>query len=494
MKAFFFRAFSPSLLAILISLPSTVPARPEEASRTVGSAIQGERIPTDLTRKQPLLIWPGDPTQMDVVWQLTATAPSTIDWGADTTYALGSHVTNEYGSDHQHAYTISGLTPGRRYCYRVTTSGSAVRKGTFYAAPPPNTYNLKLFAYGDTRTGASEHNVVAGAMVSDYTADSACQSLILSVGDLTYNGETESYWDSEFFNAAYPNVRTLTANLPYQSAMGNHEGTGTLFRKYFPYPFAGGRYWSFDYGPVHVTVLDQYTSYAPGSAQYTWLTNDLATATKPWKIIVLHEPGWSAGGGHENNVLVQNYIQPLCLQYNVPLVIGGHNHYYARAEVNGVEHITTGGGGAPLYAPNPSYPYIVRTAQSYHYCKIAITGGVLSFQALTPPGSILDTFTLQLPASVEPPAAEASLGTARPNPFSGSTEIDWNLPAGRRAELVILDVSGRQIRRFLLEEAGSHATQWDGSDASGRPLGSGIYYYRIEPQQTHQIGKLLLLR
>jgi hypothetical protein len=494
MKAFVFRTIPLSLLIILACLISAVPALPAARPEGAGSAIQAERIPTDLTRKQPLLIWPGDVTQMKVVWQLTSTAPSTIDWGVDTTYAVGSQITAEYGADHQHTYTITGLAPAQKYYYRVTTAGSPVYKGNFNSAPSPNATDLKFFVYGDTRTNTSEHNLVAGAMVSGYTAEPAYQSLVLSVGDLVATGGTESVWDSEFFNATYTNIRALTAHLPYHSCMGNHEGTGILFAKYFPYPFQGGRYWSFDYGPIHVTVIDQYTSYAPGSAQYTWITSDLAASTKPWKFILLHEPGWSAGGGHENNVSVQNYIQPLCVQYHVPVVLGGHNHYYARAEVNGIEHITTGGGGAPLYTPNSSYPYIVRAAQAYHYCKIEISGGVLTFTALTPTGTILDTFTLQRPASVEPPTPEASLGTARPNPFSSSTVIDWNLPAGLQADLVILDVCGRQIRRFPLAQIGSHSTRWDGTNATGQPVGSGSYYYRIEPEQDHQMGKLLLLR
>jgi hypothetical protein len=40
-------------------------------------------------------------------------------------------------------------------------------------------------------------------------------------------------------------------------------------------------------------------------------------------------------------------------------VFGGHNHYYACAEVNGVIYITTGGGDAPLITPDPSYPNVV---------------------------------------------------------------------------------------------------------------------------------------
>jgi len=85
---------------------------------------------------------------------------------------------------------------------------------------------------------------------------------------------------------------------------------------------------------------------------------------------------------------------------------------------------------------------------------------------------------------------------ARPNPFSRETVIDWSLPPGHRADLVILDVSGRQIRRFPLSEAGPHSVRWDGADEQGRPLQSGIYYYRLDPNpgSKPQGGKLLYLR
>lgn len=38
-------------------------------------------------------------------------------------------------------------------------------------------------------------------------------------------------------------------------------------------------------------------------------------------------PGWTSGGSHGNNSTVQSVIQPLCTQYGVDFVIGGHNHY-----------------------------------------------------------------------------------------------------------------------------------------------------------------------
>ena len=95
------------------------------------------------------------------------------------------------------------------------------------------------------------------------------------------------------------------------------------------------------------------------ATQLTWLELTLQPAQKPWKIIVLHAPGWQAAGGHLNNAQVQTDIQPLCVTYGVQIVLGGHVHYYSRAVVSGVQHVTSGGGGADLYTPVAGQPNVV---------------------------------------------------------------------------------------------------------------------------------------
>jgi hypothetical protein len=447
----------------------------------------------DLMRKQPYLIWPGDPTRMEVLWQLSASGTSTLEWGADTSCALGSTQTSEYGADHQHASTIPDLTPGALYYYRVRAGGPAYA-GSFHAAPPPDQTDLKFLAYGDTRSNPAVHDGVASAMVATWNADPEYQSLALVVGDLVYHGDLETDWTDQFFSPAYPNIRALMAHVPYHTCIGNHDGTGPLFMKYFPYPFVSSRYWSFDYGPMHVTVIDQYTSYGPGSAQLQWIESDLAASTKRWKFIVLHAPGWSAGGGHENDATVQTCIQPLCVRYGVPIVFGGHNHYYARAEVDGVEHLTIGGGGAPLYTPNPSYPFIVATARANHFCRVSIQGDQLTFEAVTPQGQVLDSFTLAAPASVAANDPRPSPGRAVPNPSCSATVIRWSAPVSSGAQLRIMDPAGRLVRTLALGSGEDHATRWDGLDDRGRQVGSGLYYFRPEPSAGALPGKLLIVR
>jgi hypothetical protein len=351
----------------------------------------------DLMRKQPYLIYPGDPTQMQVLWQLTDVATSTFEWGTDTTCALGSVVNAEY-DDHQHVQTLEGLTPATKYWYRVTTDGVPYR-GSFTTAPNAWATKLKFLAYGDTRTYPVTHNQVAGAILNSIAADSAYQTLSLFVGDFITSGTSEASWTTEFFDPSMTNVRRLMANLPIQSCAGNHEGTGALFPKYFPFPFVTGRYWSFDYGPIHVTVVDQYSSYAPGSPQLQWIASDLAGSKKTWKILLLHEPGWSASGGHPNNPSVQSYLQPLCEQYGVSIVFSGHNHYYARATVNGVQHVTTGGGGAPFHVPDLLQPNLVSVTQANHHCTLAVDGDTLRFKSFnTAGGAVLDSFTAVRPS------------------------------------------------------------------------------------------------
>jgi len=344
-------------------------------------------------RKAPYVTFAGTNTEMVVHWQLTTTEPCTFAWGTDTSCAAGSRQTAEYGGDHQHRYTVSGLVPGGNYYYRVT-DGPQRYTGSFRAAPADSATTLKFIAYGDTRSDPMTHNAVADAIATTFTRDSAYHTMVISGGDLVADGNKDSNWDNELFNPAFTHIQYMLANLPYQSCVGNHEGTGSLFAKYFSYPFVAHHYWSFDYCPAHFAVLDQYTGYGPGSAELAWLTKDLATSSKPWKFILLHEPGWSAGGDHKNNVSVQTYIQPLCEQYHVSIVFGGHNHYYARAVVNGVEHITTGGGGAPMYKPNATDPHIVATSMTHHFCTVAIDSTVLHFTAITLNGAVIDTFSM----------------------------------------------------------------------------------------------------
>ncbi len=422
-------------------------------------------------RKQPYLIYPGDNTQMKVLYQLSASDSCRIFWGTDSGALADSMVTTEYGTDHQHAALLTDLTPGKRYYYTVAQD-TIVYSGSFFTAPGTAAAQTSFFAYGDTRSYPSDHNQIAGLMVNEYNTEPELQSFVFVVGDLVTHGDYESDWRDEFFNPSYHNIMTMLANLPYQSCMGNHEQSGMLFQKYFPYPFIARRYWSFDYGPAHFVIVDQYTSYSTGSAQLNWIANDLSASAKPWKLICLHEPGWSAGG-HGNNLSVQNYLQPLCEQYNVQIVFGGHNHYYARAEVNEVFHITTGGGGAPLYTPNQSYPHIITTAQVHHYCKIEIDNDWMSFAAIDQEGTVFDSFFLNQ-YGIELLNVEISSSYIPVGEDSLRLLLQMENPAAHELQLAAL-INGLESSYFDSVEL------FDDGEHSDGGAGDGIWGHTIAP-------------
>jgi hypothetical protein len=355
-------------------------------------------------RKGPYLIYPGNNTKMMVLWQLDSSQSCTLEWGPDTSYSDGNTVTTEYGTDHQHKHTITDLTPGSKYYYRVTVDLNQYT-GSFRAAPPEDANSIKFLGYGDTRTNIFDHNMVDKAIIEAFEADPNYQTFTLLSGDWVNKGERERDWDYEFFNRSLLSTIRLHANLPINGCIGNHEydddsNPPTFFNKYWPYPYVSGFYWSFDYGPVHIAVIDQYEkAYNPGSAQYNWLRNDLATANKPWRFLHFHKPGYSAGH-HGDEDDVQDYIQPLCERYGVDMVFCGHNHYYARCDKNGVKHITGGGGGAPLRNGSLNYSeYVEVYVKTYHFCKIDIRGDELNFEAVAPDGTVIDAFTIRHPSS-----------------------------------------------------------------------------------------------
>jgi hypothetical protein len=431
---------------------------------------------TAVLRKGPYLIYPGVNTQMTVLWQLSATESCSIDWGTDTSYGSSANVP-EYGTDHQYRYNITNLTPGVKYYYKVTT-GAGINTGSFTAAPASNATNVKLFMYGDTRSNPASHNTVATGMVNTYTGDSGYQTICLHAGDWV-ESDSETTWTSQWFtgNSQTTKLYEFIRNVPLAGCIGNHEGGASVFRKYWPFPFVNSEYWSFDYGPVHVAVVDQYNAggYSVGSNQYNWLVNDLSTSTKSWKIIVLHEPGWACNGGHPNNTTVQNVIQPLCTQYGVQIVLAGHVHYYSRAVVDEIQHVTNGAGGAPAYTPQAGQPYVVTYSSPLAFCKVEINGDSLTCTTLRPDAvTVLDSFTIGTPPP--PPPGQAT----NPSPSNGasnvsiSTDLSWTAGSGAASHDV-----------YFGTDPTPDATEFQGTQ-SGTTFDPGTlaygttYYWRID--------------
>lgn len=90
-----------------------------------------------------------------------------------------------------------------------------------------------------------------------------------------------------------------------------------------------------------------------------------------------------------------------------------------------------------------------------------------------------------------------------PNPFNPATTINYRLPKSAQVELTIFNLLGQKVKTLVkaFQTAGEKSVVWDGTNAAGEQVGSGIYFYHLQARQVGsstgdfiQARKMLLAR
>ena len=83
-----------------------------------------------------------------------------------------------------------------------------------------------------------------------------------------------------------------------------------------------------------------------------------------------------------------------------------------------------------------------------------------------------------------------------PNPFNPTTTLPVRLARDGKIHLAVYDVSGKEVKVLFhgFRTAGVHAFTWDGTDATGNPMPSGIYFAQLLTQNLRFTRKMLLVR
>ncbi|NLP12819.1 T9SS type A sorting domain-containing protein, partial [bacterium] len=83
-----------------------------------------------------------------------------------------------------------------------------------------------------------------------------------------------------------------------------------------------------------------------------------------------------------------------------------------------------------------------------------------------------------------------------PNPFNPSTTIGFILPEQETVQMVIYDLTGRTVNVLVnaTMPAGRHQVIWNGADASGSPMPSGIYLCRLSGKTQIRTIKLMMVK
>ena len=88
-----------------------------------------------------------------------------------------------------------------------------------------------------------------------------------------------------------------------------------------------------------------------------------------------------------------------------------------------------------------------------------------------------------------------------PNPFNPETWIPYRLAQAAEVTLTIYDTEGVPVRRLDLghQFAGDYtdrvrAVYWDGRNASGEQVASGIYFYSLSAGDYSATRKMIILK
>ncbi|MBY0505560.1 MAG: metallophosphoesterase [Bryobacteraceae bacterium] len=348
---------------------------------------------------------------------------------------------------------LAGLRPGAEFDYRVLRDGAPVFTARGKAIAPPQA-PARFAVVGDPGAGSAGQRAVASRI------NAAQPDAVIVPGDIVYpNGRLKHYL-SKWFPIYQPVFRARIS----AAAPGNHDFEEcadlaqpdclAYFHVWSPplngpagnavalmgpaadqqafKALAGAKFpqaanYSFDYGPVHWTILDSnhvmdWTR--PDLRQ--WLENDLAQSHAPWKFVVFHHAPFHSSGKHAEHQRLR-VLSPIFEAHGVAVVFAGHVHNYQRThpirfvaepyptplgsqqpipgqtirDPNGVVYVLTGAGGAGLVdgaktgRPSTWLPFTAHfEARQHSFTQIDANPELLRIRQIGADGRELDSFQI----------------------------------------------------------------------------------------------------
>lgn len=330
-----------------------------------------------------------DTTSITIMWRTSVAGTSQVDYGLTDSYGTAS---SSSASVNMHEIVLTGLTENTTYHYKTTTGGDESADYTFKTAPSSGSFTFMI--YGDSRSRPAQHTDVITSTLNHNPA-----TFFINVGDMVDLSDDYADWETELFTP----LQSYVQNNVLFPTKGNHDVTGTAFEDYLAVPSGGtDSYYSFDYGDAHFTIIDNNISTAVGSAQHTWISNDLASTNKKWKIVAMHSEVYVSRSSSWSDTSKAN-LEPLFKQYDVDMVFSGHFHAYERSWKDDVLYFVTGGGGAYLYAvnqtPNEYQQYAESTLQ---FMIITLNSdGTAILNSYNDSDVLIDTLTLPVVVKIE---------------------------------------------------------------------------------------------
>ena len=240
---------------------------------------------------------------------------------------------------------------------------------------------------GDNRSGDDVYRHLIG-MAMEHRPD-----FIMNTGDMIATPGDKEAW-AKFSEMSKP------VTVPYFLTVGNHDvhskvlGSEAIYKEQVNLP-GNKLYYSFVAGNSLFIVLDTCIGGQEKKItgeQYTWLEDVLSNSNQKHKFVFLHHPLYSVPrkGKHAGNSLdrypkERDRLEALLMKNRVDFVFAGHEHLYLRQIVDGINHVISGGGGAPLYADEKDGGF-------HHFILVTIDGDNVSGEVVDVNGKVRDRF------------------------------------------------------------------------------------------------------
>lgn len=538
----------------------------------------------------------GDPAhaRMNVGWSGPPADRAVVEYGRDGSLGTEVEATATPVPGPQlvtYAATLTDLDPETTYSYRVVLDGASSQVYSFTTAPEPGRVTgadgLRVTMVGDHGTKDERNPLHRADETAAAVIDRALAldpDLHLAAGDISYANGFPFTWEKYFAD-----FEELFATRPFMTAPGNHEKEpGQGFTQYdarlnelMPLDpalllegaeAARRRWYDFTYGNTKFIALntsaDACADPAAGAVaeeaipiadyrcdrglpyerdltyQYNQIQRDYLEETLreaaddprvTWTVVYFHSPLWTSSD-HPPRMDLRDLWGPLLDEYDVDLVLNGHNHVYERSRTlksdegryaddtptasreyprriqteadatrpTGTTHVTNGAGGSGHYEFPTDLPEwsAVRTNDHYGTVLLDITEERLRVEYHTTEGELLDSVDIRKAENGRPEQANS-------RPRTGGVPAGQFSPTGSRTDGGSVFTAGETVQVSLrvtadrplvprdrvpaswtvLRENGSY--RGDVARVEAHSDGDDLVHFDVEPSETVEVTYFL---
>jgi len=269
-----------------------------------------------------------------------------------------------------------------------------------------------------------------------------------------------------------------------------------------------------------------------GDEQYFWLKETLKNSNAKYKFVFCHHLHGQARGGveiaslyewgghHTNGDYLFNEKRPgwekpihqLMVENGVTIFFQGHDHIFAKQELDGIIYQTIPMPADPTFTPYniDAFPKGDKLPNAGHLrVKVSEQKILVEYiRAFLPKDEVNGHVNGEIAFSYEIGSStgldksnkhfpkQFNLQQNYPNPFNPTTNIKYELHLQSRVVMKIYDNCGNLVNELVnsLHEAGNYVISWNGTDFKGNPVASGNYFCELIAGNFRETKKMIFMK